>query len=346
MDKTKIHGNKVESPIAVAYVTDRNYHEMTLFSLASVALSHRKPLDFFLFQNKYAADVPARYCLSIEKLGHRLIVRQAPAYAPAETFSTGTHLTPTAFVRVAAIEELSLAYQYVLYLDGDTLAFGDLKIEQFAGFPETAAACLDLSISTGFDDPSFAQNCMRNGVSPEFFNSGVLMINGKRWLETEALARFTHNLHRHSQSCAYLTSCLPNDQCALNLTLGFEFKKLPMAYNVQKSALQTRAWSTALIRHYTGKAKFMRVVPWRCDYREYKLLERICAETGLEFPPGIFDYGISYALNTLRRYRTVVQYNKTIANIEASFNNRAKSDAPVPTELRYPSNATNRHRNT
>jgi lipopolysaccharide biosynthesis glycosyltransferase len=319
MDDTWIPADDAQNRIAVTYVTDRNYHEMTLFSLASVALAHRTPLDLFLFQNGYAEDVPVRFRVAVEKPGHRLAVRTAPSYEPAETMPTGKHLTPTALLRVTAIEELSGAYPYILYLDGDTLAFGDLNIQDFAGFRETAAACLDLSISTGFDDPSFARNCDHNGLSPQYFNSGVLMINGKRWRQTKGLSRFTHNLHRHSISCAYFASCFPNDQCALNLTLGSDFKKLPVAYNVQKSALQTRAWSTALIRHYTGKAKFMKVVPWRCDYREYKLLKRICAETGLEFPPGVYDYGLSYALNAMRRYRSVVRYNNAIDGIEAKL---------------------------
>jgi lipopolysaccharide biosynthesis glycosyltransferase len=305
-----------EQRIAVAYVTDSNYHAMTLVALASVALSHRTPLDFFLFQNGYAEDVPIRYRFAVEKHGHRLAVRPAPSYEPAETISIGKHLSPTTLLRVTAIEKLAGAYRYILYMDGDTLAFGDLNIQDIAGFRETAAACLDLSISTGFDDPLFARNCDRYGLSPHYFNAGVLMINGKRWLETKALSRFTHNLHRHSVTCQYFASCFPNDQCALNLTLGSDFMKLPVTYNVQKSALQTRAWSTALIRHYTGKAKFMRVVPWRCDYREYKLLKRICTETGLKCPPGIYDCGLSYALNTVRRFRSVTRYNKAIVDIE------------------------------
>jgi lipopolysaccharide biosynthesis glycosyltransferase len=316
------HLSETKDRIAVAYVADRNYHEMTLFSLASVALAHRAPLDFFLFQHGYAEAPSEQYRSSIEKHGHRLSVRPAPSYRPAETISIGRHLTPTTFLRVTAIEELASTYRYILYLDGDTLAFGDLKSHDIAGFQETAAACLDLSVSTGFDDPSFAANCDRNGLSPEYFNAGVLMVNGKRWLETNALSRFTDNLHRHAQSCAYLTSCFPNDQCALNLALNLDFKKLPVTYNVQKSALQTRAWSVALIRHYTGKAKFMKIVPWRCDHREYELLQRTCAETGLRFPSGTFDYGFSYRLNTLRRYQAVNRYNKAIARIESSFSQR------------------------
>lgn len=304
------------SRVAIAYVTDRNYHDMTLFALASVALSHRVPADFFLFQNEYAAEVPKSFRMAIEAGGHSLTVAEAPFYAPASSLSIGKHLTLTTFSRVAVIEQLARDYAYILYLDGDTLAFGDLRCDDIAGFPETAAACLDLSVSTGFDDPSFAHNCDSNGVSPEFFNAGVIMINGRRWLETQALERFTSHLTRHSKSCTYFAECAPNDQCALNLTLDGDYRKLPVTYNVQKSALHTKAWSTALVRHYTGRAKFMPVRPWRCDQREYDLLRRICSETGLAFPSGHFDYGLSYSLNALRRYRTVSRYEAAIKEIE------------------------------
>ncbi len=302
--------------VAVAYVTDRNYHDMTLFALASVALGHRMPVDFFLFQHGYLAEVPSRYRSSIEAHGHSLTVAEAPSYAPAQTISVDRHLTPAAYLRVTAIEQLAHDYAYILYLDGDTLAFGDLKCDELVGFRKTAAACLDLSISTGFDDPSFANNCEKNGVSPEYFNSGVLMINSKRWLDTGALDRFTEALRRHSDACAYLSRCTPNDQCALNLTLGDDFDVLPVTYNVQKSAFNTRSWSTALIRHYTGRVKFIPVRPWRCDRREHSLLRHISAETNLPFPHGNFDYGLSYSLNALRRYRTARRYERAIVKIE------------------------------
>jgi lipopolysaccharide biosynthesis glycosyltransferase len=316
--------------IAVAYVTDRNYHDMTLFALASVALGHRTPVDFFVFQHGYLAEVPSRYRSSIEARGHSLTVAEAPSYAPADTISIGRHLTTTTYLRVTTIERLAREYAYVLYLDGDTLAFGDLQCDKLAGFPKTAAACLDLSISTGFDDPAFAQNCRRNGVSAEFFNAGVVMINGTRWLQTAALERFTDQLHRHTEFCPYFTSCAPNDQCAMNLTLGDDFNILPVTYNVQKSAFNTRSWSTALIRHYTGRAKFMPVRPWRCDRREHSLLRHISAETNLPFPHGSFDYGLSYSLNALRRYRTARRYERAIVKIENRIPKLGAREAPMP----------------
>jgi lipopolysaccharide biosynthesis glycosyltransferase len=316
--------------VAVAYVTDANYHEMTLFALASVALVHGVPVDFFLFQHGYEREVPPRFRQAVEGRGHSLTVAPAPAYAPAKQVSIGKHLTSTTYLRVAAIEQLAHEYAYIAYLDGDTLAFGDLHLERIAGFEESVAACLDLSVSTGFDDPAFYRNCSRNGVSPDFFNAGVIVINGAKWLRTRALDRFTRNLFAHSDACAYMSECSPNDQCALNLTFDGDCRTLPVPYNVQKSALHTKAWSRALVRHYTGRVKFMPVRPWRCDRREYALLRRISAETGLALPAGAFDYGFSYFLNAIRRHRTVLRYEAAIGAIENRLATPASRPTPLP----------------
>lgn len=304
------------SRIAIAYVTDRNYHDLTLYALASVAMFHRRPVDFFVFQHEYAGAVTPRYRSAIEGYGHSLTIAEAPPYDPAYSMTVSKHLTHAAFFRVSAIEQLAHSYEYVLYLDGDTLAFGDLRCHELAGFSEVAAACLDLSISTGFDDPHFVENCRHNAVTPEYFNSGVMMINSRKWLETRALDRFTENLHQHAQACSYLTHCTTNDQCAFNLTLGGEYKRLPVTYNVQKSAFQTHAWSDALLRHYTGLIKFVPVCFWRCDRKEHHLLHRISGETGLALPTRFFDFGLGYFLNAFRRRRTVASYEHAIAEIE------------------------------
>lgn len=324
------HDGPRNGPVAVAYVTDANYHEMTLFALASVALAHGAPVDFFLFQHGYQSEVPPRFRQAVESRGHGLAVAPAPGYAPANEVTIGKHLTSTTYLRVAVIEQLARHYAYIAYLDGDTLAFGDLHLEHIVGFEESAAACLDLSVSTGFDDPAFALNCNRNGVSPDFFNAGVMVINGAKWLRTRALDRFTRNLFAHSHACAYMSECVPNDQCALNLTFGGDCRMLPVRYNVQKSALHTKAWSTALVRHYTGRVKFMPMRSWRCDRREYALLRRISAETALPLPAGTFDYGVSYFLNAIRRHRTVRRYETAIGVIENRLATPASRPTPLP----------------
>jgi lipopolysaccharide biosynthesis glycosyltransferase len=306
IDRTAAQPN---SKIAVVYVCDANYHDLTIYSLASVARAHGAPLDFYFMQSEYQRPVPTGLLEMVTARHHSLIVANAPflgAIAPSlGTERQYSHISATMFLKAAAIDALAGSYEYVLYLDGDTLAFGDLHCERIAGFPKIAAACFDLSIVSGFEDPGFFSNCERNGVSPDFFNSGVIMVNSKKWRETRASARFMENVFLHEMGCPYFSPCEPNDQCSFNMTLGSDLMLLPISRNVQKSVLHTRTWESALMRHYTGPAKFLPIRPWTCDRREYALVKAISRECRLPSPCQFHDFGVSYQLNKIRRHGDV-----------------------------------------
>ena len=302
--------------IAVVYVCDENYHDLTIYSIASIARFHSAPLDFFFMQSGYQRAAPAGLLDVLATRDHSLVVEKAPplgTIAPSLGMERQySHISAAMFLKAAAIDTLVGRYEYVLYLDSDTLAFGDLHCEQIAGFKETAAACPDLSIASGLEDPRFFSNCQRNGVSPVFFNSGVVMINSRKWIEGRANARFLENVLLHETKCPYFAPCEPNDQCAFNMTLGCDLKLLPVRWNVQKSALHTPTWETALIRHYTGPAKFLSVRPWTCDPREHALVKSITVECRLPLRYQFYDSGFSYGLNKIRRRRTVSKYESAI----------------------------------
>jgi lipopolysaccharide biosynthesis glycosyltransferase len=255
----------------------------------------------------------------LKRQNHSVVVQEAPILntgtielTPGTRFS---HISPTMFLKAEAIELLVAAYDYVLYLDSDTLAFGDLQCEQIVGFSEAAAVCLDLSSASGLDDPHFFENCDRNGVPKTFFNSGVMIINSKMWAQTHASARFLENLAAHEGHCPYFDKCAPNDQCALNMTLGSDVKLLPTAWNVQKSALHMRIWENALIRHYTGPAKFLPIRARTCDLQEYSLLKAISLETKIPLLSNLYDYGISYQLNKIRRREEIRKHLIAMQNV-------------------------------
>jgi lipopolysaccharide biosynthesis glycosyltransferase len=327
--------------IAVVYVGDANYHDLTIYSLASVARVHSAPLDFFFLQSEYLRQVPPELVAMMKARHHSLVVKSAPSLQatlpPSSARWISERFTPnpprfargsesgwsmretryarmpaTMFQKASAIEALASAYDYVLYLDGDILAFDDLHCEQIGGFTEIAAVCLDLSTATGLDDSTFFSNCESNGVSPAFFNSGVMMINCREWLKTNANGRFMENVFLHEKSCPYFGRCAPNDQCAFNMTFGSDLQLLPIAWNVQKSALHTRVWKSALLRHYTGPVKFLPGRLRTCDRREHALVSAISQECKLSSPYKFYDLGISYQLNKFRRHNTVSQYEKAI----------------------------------
>jgi lipopolysaccharide biosynthesis glycosyltransferase len=192
-------------------------------------------------------------------------------------------------------------------------------LDEIASFGEIAAVSLDLSIASGLDDPAIFERSKRHGLSPYYFNSGLMIINTRKWRETCAEERFSENFVRHQRCCPYFSVCPTHDQCVLNMTLGGDAKLLPVAWNVQKSALQTHSWENAIVRHYTGARKFIPIRPWTCDRREYALLQSISKECGLQPLNSTYDFGISYALNKIRRRKTVAKYERAISAINAAL---------------------------
>lgn len=313
----------VQPRIGVVYICDSNYHNITLYSIASIARSQSINLDFFVIQHGYSCDAPPAFHERIKSHSHTLsllnlsnIASPLPIEPHQEKYA---HISSTMFLKNHAIDLLADRYDYVLYLDGDVLVFDDLHCNHLAGFAETAAASLDLSSATGFDDPTFFSNCERNGVSANFFNSGVFMVNTRKWRAAHVSEHYAENLLRHEDSCPYFSTCTSNDQCALNMTLGSDLKLMPVSWNVQNSALHTQAWETAMVRHYTGAKKFLPVRARTCDPRQYTLLSAITNEYGLPTLRGRHDFGILYALNKIRRRKTVAKYERAISAINAAL---------------------------
>jgi lipopolysaccharide biosynthesis glycosyltransferase len=308
--------------IAVAYICDANYHDITMVSLASVARSHASPLAFFFLQSGYRREAPPSLLRLVRSRGHTLEIIEAPSFtlgrAPKASAVQHQHITDTALSKVLAIEMLSRDHDYILYVDGDILAFGDLHCEEHVGFSAIAGACLDLSIGTGLDDPLIRHRCEAAGLSPYYFNSGVMMINAARWRETRAFDRFAENFEIHREHCPYLSACPTHDQCVFNMTFGWETLHLPIALNVQKSAMHTAVWDSALVRHYTGPRKFLPVRYRTCDRREFALLKAISREAGLR-APGLHDFGLSNRLNAFRRRATVAAYEEAIRAVSAAY---------------------------
>jgi hypothetical protein len=89
--------------------------------------------------------------------------------------------------------------------------------------------------------------------------------------------------------------------------------------NIQKVAMHTNAWAVAPVRHYSGSSKFWPMRMHRCDQREYALLCAISEETGLVHPGYLYDGGLTYRLNGIRRAREVKMAERTMAYVYMLF---------------------------
>ncbi len=305
--------------IAVVYIGDANCRELTLYSLASIARSHKAPLDFRLMQSGYSAEIDRSFAEFVASRGHRLFAErvafETPDFGSRASAKTYTYITDTMFLVGAAIKSLAEEYDYVLYMDSDTLAFGDLRLDALAGFSEPVAACVDQTIVGDRHDPECADRCRETAASSVLLNSGVIFVNAREWRRRGIYARFLQSLGEHQTACPYFKTCEPNDQCALNMALAGQWQPLDPALNVQKVAMHTAAWAQATVRHYTGRSKFLPLRVHRCDEREYALLCALSQEAGLPHPGSFYDGGLSYRLNGIRRLRDVKKAERAFGGL-------------------------------
>lgn len=290
-----------ERRIGVVYLTDGRRDDLTYVSAVSLGLSHSREIDIHIAQSGFRSEPPPAVLRILQARGHRL------ATHTLSTVDRGLcghgHITPTANEKAEAIAAVSGEYDVVCYLDNDTLAMRPLDLAAVAPKTQPLAAVPDLSISTGFDNPAFFENCDKHGLERRYFNSGLMAINVSRWDGAGIPERYDSAVKAHADFCPYWDGpCIHLDQCAFNIAANRAWETLPLEFNVQKSAFQTAYWDRALIRHYTGPEKFLPARAYRIDRNERSVLTRIsrhCEDLGLEIPPA--DLGLTYWANGLRR---------------------------------------------
>ena len=63
--------------LAVVYIGDQKCHQLSLYSLASIARSHAAPLDLHFLQSNYDAEIPEALITFVASCGHRLIAARS-----------------------------------------------------------------------------------------------------------------------------------------------------------------------------------------------------------------------------------------------------------------------------
>jgi lipopolysaccharide biosynthesis glycosyltransferase len=308
--------------MAAVYLCDRNYHDLTTCSIASLARSHCEPIDIFLFQHEYERALTEKLASFIAAKGHRCIIRSADV---AVSGSIGGRKRPgrdyvseTSLLKPSCINELVDEYRYITYLDSDVLVFKDLKLYELSDFNELCAGCLDFPMVSGYEDRNFFQNCANSGLSDNYINAGFYIVNSERWREVSFLERYIAQVEMHNNHCNYLDECVLRDQCPFNMAIGGDVKLLPLTYNVQRWALGTHAWKHAAARHYTGKRKFLEPLITKTDRQEYALISELVAQAGIvPSAARVRDGGLTYMLNCVRRRADLKRREKALGSLEA-----------------------------
>ncbi len=198
------------------------------------------------------------------------------------------HITHTAYLRLLAARLLPDSIDKVIYLDSDVLVRRDLtELWEYDVQGQYCLAAVD--IACPFVDARQADPCFRKSIpylaaispirnwrelgldgSAPYFNSGVMVINLKRWREERIENRLLDCLRKNSK----YVWCW--DQYALNVVFAGQWKLLPAKWNqgvhvfeypdeshspIEKSEFLGMRDDPALV-HFTTEFK-----PW--EYRPY-----------------------------------------------------------------------------
>ena len=173
------------------------------------------------------------------------------------------HVPAAAFLRLTAIEELSGTYDTVIYLDGDVYqawgSLADLASMDLQG----AAIGAVRGRSHWFDDPAERYNIryierLSAGIGDRYFNSGVLVVDGRRYADCTIAGKSIEFLRQYPERCRF------GDQSALNAVLAGNWAELSPGWNWQmsKTSYGLTGGRCPRLIHFTGRIK-----PWSDRYR-------------------------------------------------------------------------------
>ncbi|MCT4709906.1 lipopolysaccharide 1,2-glucosyltransferase [Enterobacteriaceae bacterium H11S18] len=245
----------------IAYGVDRNYLDGVGVSITSIVMHNDVPVTFHIIADEYDKG----FLDKIEKLAiqFKISIHLYLINALGLEILPRTKVWSRAmYFRLFAFEFLSQKVDKLLYLDADVVCKG--KIDELASFDlkNSAAAVVR-------DVESMQSKVVERLKMPElcgnYFNSGVVYANLKKWVEFELTEKALRIL---TQDNASSPSYKYPDQDVLNILLKDNVIFLPQKFNTIytiKSELRDKSHNQykkiildeTILIHYTGATK-----PW------------------------------------------------------------------------------------
>jgi lipopolysaccharide biosynthesis glycosyltransferase len=196
-------------------------------------------------------------------------------------FPTRAHISAPAYYRISIPELFHESVTRAIYLDCDLIIKNDLqKLWDIDLEGHAIAAAENISSST------YKASGLKQ---PDYFNSGVMIIDLDKWRENNIPNKVRNFKTEHPELIC------TNDQCALNGVFKGRWKRLPLNWNFQsglyRSSSQTKRiiinddstnpiWSPFII-HYIGWSK-----PWltpcyhplSSEYDRYRIMSSFTEE--------------------------------------------------------------------
>ncbi|MDE1901940.1 MAG: hypothetical protein KGI37_09895 [Alphaproteobacteria bacterium] len=316
---------------ALLFLTDERGYSLTEQAVAAAIVTQKTTRHIVVSCVGFMPPDNSRLAVAAEKQGFNLEFRAISKFdegkLPYRAEGAHAHVTSAALLKMAAMDSIAGEFDRAVYLDGDILLMEDVNIEKidFEDYP--VAAVYDIAtvggMSTEVDaggnisKSDFYDNCVKNGRSPHYFNSGVIAADFSKW-QDNFIVNFNSFVGAHSTNCDYINKCGCMDQCAWNRVFERSWKRLPLMMNFQACAMFSERWQYAAIRHYVGRAKFMPFKGWRNDARDTRLINQARQLLGLP-PVGAGWSHFVRALNVWRNRRQNILTCEAISRVEKMY---------------------------
>lgn len=304
----------------ILHVTDKQGLNLAEHSVA-VALLTQSISQYVIFCVDFEPPFENLLVSSAQQIGKSVEYR--PLATPQEfdelyrSKGAHSHVTSAASLKMNALLSLQGEFDRALYIDNDVLLMKDFGLDQINFGEAPIAAVYDIAKVGGIgSDADFQKRCKASGLSPHYFNSGV--IAARLTALTSTHVELYQNALKHHSTCGYADDCSCDDQCAWNVAFATQWKRLPLTLNFQACAMFSDGWANAIARHYVGPQKFLPIRAWRNDRKDTTLIANARVLLGLSATQKqILD--IVRRLNALRNLKMQKSANDAIAAINKMY---------------------------
>lgn len=239
-------GSQENKTFTIVTAANEGYANFLFVLLSSLKTNFQKPFELYIINDGLSKETFARLeHISNESTGLNFI------YLPdfKNQYSFGNKLDDAHFWRLIA-PYILCEKEKILYLDADTMVRKDIT-DLFSLFdPEnTVSACVDYveTIKNGimnWEDFQFNPH-------HKYFNSGVLLIDTKRFIEKDVAIQILEKTKRYSQWTKAYNKWEQYDQYGFNVVLYDDWFEIPNIYNYGSEL----KFKDASIVHFNGHGK-------------------------------------------------------------------------------------------
>ena len=222
----------------ILFTIDENFIEPLAVCLFSIQKQHSENLNFHIYTN---AVNEAKLYLEKNKLileGNNYHFNKINKM-DFSNYPIDRHASEANYYRLVAIDKLSEKINKVLYLDVDTIIRKPLQ------------KLYNLDLANNI--VGAVQNDTKSKES--YFNSGVLLIDLKKWDKLSITDRAIKFIQEHPDKIDYW------DQDALNFVLKSQWLELPRVYNSFTHSVKDI--TSVVILHFVGSTK-----PWNIGHND------------------------------------------------------------------------------